>query len=203
MGLKKIVLNQAKAEAQTILEEATKEKNALLKKLNSQTDKTVKNLLSDAEKENARKIAEKKLEFEHERKRVILQEKNTQIERVLNEFRNTILNLDDKELFAYTIKLIQSEKTTGNELLRVNKKDYNRYLKLFSSSKKEEELVELDLLNKKLGKDFNLKLENISVEINDGFMLIGEFYDLNFSIEPQIEKIKRTYEREIHNILYG
>lgn len=202
MGLKKLIFTQANEEAQTILTTAKKEKETLLEELNANSDKKVEVLLSDAKKENAKKIAEKKLEFEHEKKRLILQEKNTQIERVLSELRDRILNLNDQELFNYVVKLLKNEKIKGDETILVNKNDYNRYLKVFSSANKKAEVVELDLLNKKLGKGFNLKLEQKPAAIDDGFMLIGEFYDLNFSVEPQIEKIKRVYEREIHNILY-
>lgn len=202
MGLKKFIFTQANEEAQTILTTAKKEKETLLEELNANSDKKVEVLLSDAKKDNAKKIAEKKLEFEHEKKRLILQEKNTQIERVLSELRDRILNLNDQELFNYVVKLLKNEKIKGDETILVNKNDYNRYLKVFSSANKKAEVVELDLLNKKLGKGFNLKLEQKPAAIDDGFMLIGEFYDLNFSVEPQIEKIKRVYEREIHNILY-
>lgn len=202
MGLKKLIFTQANEEAQTILTTAKKEKETLLEELNANSDKKVEVLLSDAKKDNAKKIAEKKLEFEHEKKRLILQEKNTQIERVLSELRDRILNLNDQELFNYVVKLLKNEKIKGDETILVNKNDYNRYLKVFSSANKKAEVVELDLLNKKLGKGFNLKLEQKPAAIDDGFMLIGEFYDLNFSVEPQIEKIKRVYEREIHNILY-
>ena len=153
------------------------------------------------QRKNAKQIAEKKLEFEHEKKRHLTR-KNTQIERVLNKLKDKILNLNDQELFNYVVKLITDEEVRGDETILVNKNDYDRYLKVFSSATKKTKVVELDLLNKKLGKGFNLKLEDEPAPISNGFMLVGEFYDLNFSVEPQIEKIKRIYERKIHNILY-
>lgn len=202
MGLKKLIYKQANEQAQTILIEAKEEKEALLEKLNKETDKKISNLLSNAEKENNKKISSKKLEFEHEQKRIILDEKNTQIERVLSKYKETILNLTDKQLFDYTVKLIKEQEITGPMTLQVRKEDYDRYLKLFSSANKKADLVDLDLLNDKLGKNYNLKLDKTPALISDGFMLIGEFYDLNFSIEPQIEKLRRTYEKEIEKILY-
>ena len=201
MGLKTLILNQAKEEAQAILTTAKEEKEVLLNELNSQTDKKINNLLNNAEKESSRKIAELKLEFEHEKKRIILQEKNTQIERVLKGFKERLLNLNDDELFKYVVKVIKEQEVSGNEIIRVNEKDYNRYLRVFSSAKKDD-VLELNLLNKELGKTFNLKLEKTPAAISDGFMLVGKYYDLNFSLEPQIEKIRRDYEREIHRILY-
>lgn len=202
MGLKTLIFKQAKEEAQTILEEAKKEKDALLNELNEKTDKKISNLLNNAEKENNKKVSEKKLEFEHEKKRVILQEKNTQIERVLSLFKDKIINLKDEELFLYTVKIIKKQKITGSEIFCVRKEDYNRYLRLFSTAVNKDELVGLDLLNKALGEGYNLKLSKTPAPIKDGFMLIGEVYDLNFSLEPQIERIRRDYEREIHKILY-
>src|SRR5690554_1514025 len=106
MGLKKLIYKQADEQAQTILIEAKEEKEALLEKLNKETDKKISNLISNAKKENNKKISSKKLEFEHEQKRIILDEKNTQIERVLTKYKETILNLTDKQLFDYTVKLI-------------------------------------------------------------------------------------------------
>lgn len=202
MGLKKLIYQKANEQAQTILEEAKKEKDALLNELNDKTDIKIANLLNNAKKENNKKLSEKKLEFEHEKKRVILQEKNTQIERVLSMFKDKIINLEDKELFLYTVKIIKQQNITGSEILRVRKEDYNRYLKLFSSTTTKSDLTVLDLLNKQLGKGYNLKIDKTPAPIKDGFMLIGEIYDLNFSLEPQIERIRREYEREIHKILY-
>ncbi len=202
MGLKKKILDQANSRAQIIIDEAIKESNELLTKLKEKTDEEVNKLLSNAEKENKNLLSSKKLELEHEEKKIILEEKNTQIERVLSEFKNRILNLDDKELFNYVVKLLKKEPIKGDEVLKVNKKDYNRYLKLFSSGQKTD-VVLLDKLNSELGKKYQLKLSNEAVRISDGFLLIGEFFDVNFSIEPQLENIKRHYEREIHNILYG
>ncbi len=202
MGLKKLIYEQANEQAQTILAEAKEEKKALLKAEQEKVDKKASTLLNNAEKEANKKISSKKLEFEQEKKKLILEEKNTQIERVLSLFKEKLLNLNDSELFEYTYKLIKAQKISGNELVRVKKEDYNRYLKLFSSAPKSANLVELDLLNKKLGKGYNLKLDKTPAAITDGFMLVGEVYDLNFSLEPQIERIRRTYEREIHKILY-
>lgn len=202
MGLKKLIYEKANKEAQTILTKAKEEKEALLKELNEKTDKKAENLLTNALRKDAKTISEKKLEFEHEKKRIILQEKNTQIERVLAMFEERLLNLNDRELFDYTVKLIKEQKIQGNEVVRVKKADYNRYLKLFSSETKKRDLVVLDLLNNKLGKNYNLKLDKTVAPIKDGFVLVGEFYDLNFSLEPQIERIRREYEREIHKILY-
>lgn len=202
MGLKKKILNQANKEAQVIIDETNKEKEELLKKLKEKTNNKANKLLTSAEVECNSQIKAKELEFEHEEKRIILQEKNTQIERVLTEFKNKVLNLNDKELFNYVVKLIKGQEVVGNETLKVSKDDYNRYLKLFSTHN-ESKLVELDKLNNELGKKYKLKLSNEPANIKDGFMLIGKFFDVNFSIEPQLEKIKRDYEREIHNILYN
>lgn len=202
MGLKKLIYKQANEQAQTILIEAKEEKEALLLKLNKETDKKISNLLSNAEKENNKKISSKKLEFEHEQKRIILDEKNTQIERVLSKYKEIILNLTDKQLFEYTVKLIKAQGITGPMTLQVRKEEYDRYLKLFSSANKKADLVTLDLLNDKLGKNYDLKLDKTPALISNGFMLIGKYYDLNFSIEPQIEKLRRTYEKEIEKILY-
>ncbi|NLN50069.1 MAG: hypothetical protein GX149_00375 [Acholeplasmataceae bacterium] len=203
MSIKDLILKQAQEEVAGILTVAKQEKNELLAKLKEKSDAKIAKLLADASLEQSSQIREKELEFEQEEKRLILQEKNTQIERVLRLFKEHILSLNNQDLFTYTAKLIKAEKISGTETLRVKKSDYKRYLTVFSSAKKADSLVVLDKLNTYLGPKYNLKLENLPAPINDGFILIGEFYDLNFSIEPQLERIKREYERQIHDILYN
>ncbi len=202
MRIKKSIVKEAQKEVDVILKEAKQESQILKDKLIEATDKKADSLLNDAQKEHNKIIKEKQIEFEHQTKTLILEEKNKQIQEVLNKLKTHILNLDDKGLFDYTVKLIKEENIKGNETIRVKKEDYNRYLTVFSTKAKGS-VVELDKLNEKLGKQYQLKLENKPAKIPDGFILVGDIYDLNFSVEPLFVKIKRQYEKEIHDILYG
>lgn len=120
---------------------------------------------------------------------------------MLNKLKDYLLSLNDKDFFNYVVKRILKEEVVGDEVMQVNKKDYERYLKVFSSEPKAN-LVNLDKLNNALGKKYKLKLENTPVNLADGFLLIGKYYDLNFSVDPLLLQIKRETEKQIHDILY-
>lgn len=201
MSIKQTILNEAQKEVDQILAEAKEEHDKLLTKNKQKIDTKIASLKSNATKEQARIINEKEIELENETKKIVLEEKNVQINKVLNKFKDHLLNLNDKDFFNYVVNRIKQEEVSGDEVMRTNAKEYSRYLKLFSSQKKAD-LVVLDKLNKALGSKYNLKLESEPVGLDNGFLLIGEHFDLNFSIEPLIESIKRTTEKQIHDILY-
>ena len=83
--------------------------------------------------------------------------------------------------------------------MHTNKENYERYFKALSSGTKGD-LVDLDKLNKKLKTTF--KLSNRPVDISNGFILEGKHFDLNFSIEEVIEKLKTKHERALVKELF-
>ncbi|MDD2575386.1 MAG: hypothetical protein PHD47_02835 [Acholeplasmataceae bacterium] len=189
-------------EAREILESARLESESILavatEKINDQVAQMIQN-----EKEKARfSIEQKQNSFELEKRQSILAIKSTQIDRVINRLRTDILSLKGSELLDFSVSLIKDESLTGDEHIRVSTADYDKYLNAFSSEKKSD-LVNLDKLNKKLGKGFNISLESEPADITDGFLVIGEIFDLNFSIEPFLKDIKAKYEKQIYDILFG
>jgi len=187
----KDILESAKLESQFILTSATE-------KMNEQVAHMIQN-----EKDKARFLIEQKQNsFELEKRQSILSIKSTQIDRVINKLRDYILSLKGSELLDFSVSLMKDESLTGDEHIRVSKADYDKYLSAFSSEKKSD-LVNLDKLNKKLGKGFNMFLESEPADITDGFLVIGEVFDLNFSIEPFLKDIKTKYEKQIYEILFG
>lgn len=201
MSIKQTILNEAQKEVEQILLEAEKEYQSLLSKNKEKTDQKIANLKSNALKNQARIISEKELELENETKKTVLEIKNAQIDKVLSKLKDYLLSLKDEDFFNYVVKRISKEQLEGTEVMQVNKKDYDRYLKLFSSEEKSK-LVNLDKLNNALGKKYKLKLEDKPVNLEDGFLLIGKYFDLNFSISPLLLQIKRDSEKQIHDILF-
>ena len=84
----------------------------------------------------------------------------------------------------------------------MNKTDYSRYLSVFSTEKPSD-LVTLDKLNKELGSGYNLKLSKQPVEINGGFILESENYDIDLSFVSVLNIIKESNETELANILFN
>lgn len=189
-------------EAKEILESAKKESEAIMASSTERINQQVSDMVQ-SEKDKARfSLEQKESSFELEKRQSVLAIKSTQIDRVINQLRDHILNLKEEELLNFSVSLIKEESLTGTEHIRVSKADYDKYLNAFSSEKKAN-LVSLDKLNKKLGKDFKLFLESEPADISDGFLIVGEIFDLNFSIEPFLKQIKAKYEKQIYDILFG
>ncbi len=201
MSLKETILNKALKEVNEILSLAKEEYEALVNKNKESTDLKISKLKDNATKEQAKRITEKQLELENEVKKLILEQKNKQIDRAMERLRHYILSLDGDDFFNYVKRRIDTENAVGNETMRVNEADYNRYLKEFSTHKAGKK-VELDLLNSGLGEPYKIYLENTPAPIDDGFLLISKDYDLNFSSAPLLDKIRRNAEKQIHDILY-
>jgi V/A-type H+-transporting ATPase subunit E len=93
--------------------------------------------------------------------------------------------------------LILSEKINGDEIIQVNSQDYELYLRNFSSKAKGD-LVVMDKLNQELGSShYNLKLSSTPANINGGFIIIGEAFDIDFSFETILSSLQEKYETEV------
>lgn len=153
-------------------------------------------------KVNQEKVKAMTTAFERLAKKEILFKKKELIDDIFNLALNTLKKLSDFELFDFVKKYILAEKITGNEVIKVNKADYGKYLSLFSSNKPGD-LVVLDKLNQKLGSKYNLKLSNEHVNINGGFIIESEHFDIDLSFDSILNIIKEQKETEIANILYN
>lgn len=182
------ILTNAKNEAKKI------EDDIVNKALKSQKE-TIKKAESDAKK----LINHQKKLLELEKRQALLKAKQTVLDDIFNEVLNRLNNFEGKDLLNFVEKLIKSQKTLGTETIYVNEKDYNRYLKALSTNK-EDELVELDLLNKNLNTKF--KLSNKPKSIKDGFLLEGKDFDLNFSITNLVNKLREKNEKDIADELF-
>ena len=111
-------------------------------------------------------------------------------------------NLKQNELFDFVLKLVKEDDLSGKEVIYVNKKDYSKYLATFSS-KKEDELVELDKLNNALGKKFELKLSNKAMNLDGGFYIVSEKYDINHSYSALVDNFLAKLEADLNKILFS
>lgn len=175
--------------------EAEETKQALIDEAKADASMRLKNIEAEAKLEIQTK--ERLLSFE-KRQAELFAKQNT-IDEIFEEVRIRIEGLEGKELLAFVTNQIKGEKVNSDEVMRTNKNNYKRYLKALSTSS-EAELVDLDLLNKALGTKF--KLSNEPVKISNGFILEGKYFDINFSSEELIEKLKNKHLRQLVKELF-
>lgn len=121
------------------------------------------------------------------------------IESIFVELKAELKHLNKEDYFNYVVRSIQNQAIDKTEEIQVSKKEYAMYQSILTTKKGD--LVEADLLNQKLGKDYQLKLSNKPAQIESGFMLVGKLYDLNFSLENLLESLTKKYEKTIYEAL--
>ena len=121
------------------------------------------------------------------------------IESIFTALKEELKHLNKEDYFNYVVRSIQNQAIDKTEEIQVSKKEYAMYQSILTTKKGD--LVEADLLNQKLGKDYQLKLSNKPAQIESGFMLVGKLYDLNFSLENLLESLTKKYEKTIYEAL--
>jgi len=182
-----------------IIEDAKKEAEELKKGLINEAKEESKIKINNIKKEVNNEITTKERLLTFEQRQAELSAKQNIIDNIFDEVRVKIEALEGKDLLNYVSVKIKQEKLNGDEVMHTNKENYERYLKALSSGTKGE-LVDLDKLNKNLKTTF--KLSNKAVDISNGFILEGKHFDLNFSIEEVIEKLKNKHERALVKELF-
>ncbi|WP_025725384.1 V-type ATP synthase subunit E family protein [Acholeplasma granularum] len=162
-------------------------KNELELQLKKEIEKA-QDLIKQANQESVRNL----------RDEVAISKQNI-INSIFNEVKTMLLNLKDEDYFNYVLKSILSETIQKNKVIQVSKKDYKLYQRILTTLNGH--LVDADILNKKLGNGYNLKLSDTPADIESGFILVGPMFDLNFSLENLLEKLVNKYEKEIYEAL--
>lgn len=189
-------------EADLIIKKAHEEAEAIKLTSLEKAQKRASKIVQDERLKQNQLLEQKKGSFELEKRQEILFEKAKQIDLVMEKLRTHIVNLKGEELLKYTAKLIKQEDIIGDEVIRVSKIEYDKYLSALSTAKKDQVVI-LDKLNNVLGKEYQLKLENVDADIDNGFLIVGKLYDLNFSIDPYIKTLRETYEKQIYDVLFN
>ncbi len=167
-----------------------------------EANKDASRIVNNNQRQNQDKVKAMTTNFERLAKREILFKKKDLMDQLFVEAATELQKLSNKDLFNFVVSRLQKETLNGNEVLKVNKKDYNKYLELFSSSKAAK-LVELDKLNKALGNKYKLTLSSDDVDIEGGFIVISEHFDINLSFVSILNIVKGANETELANILFS
>mgnify|MGYP003794074099 CR=1 FL=1 len=149
-------------------------------------------------RERSREFLKTKItEIEQNAKQKSLLYKKELIKNVFTKALDKLKTISDDELQKLVKNLILSEKINGDEIIQVNSQDYELYLRNFSSKAKGD-LVVMDKLNQELGSShYNLKLSSTPANINGGFIIIGEAFDIDFSFETILSSLQEKYETEV------
>ncbi len=182
------ILASAKLEAETLYE-------SLIKKaeldLMSQKEKAIKKFEAN--------VLRTKVDSQREIRDEVALAKQKLISSIFSELSQYLSNISKEDFFKYVKHSILNETISGDETIALAKHDYQKYASTLSS--KSGNLVEADLLNQALGKNYHLKLTQSDMAVDSGFLLMGKDFDLNFSFKETLDKLAAKYEKTIYEEL--
>lgn len=196
------IIDKGKEDAKVILADGLKK----LKQLKLEQIEEAKNKQKDELKKQEALNQSKKqaalINARREAKKEEIKLKQALLKETVSDAVAKLDNLKQKELFDFVLKLVKEDDLSGKEIIYVNKKDYSKYLATLSS-KKEGDLVELDKLNNALGKKFELRLSNKPKDLDGGFYIVSEKYDINHSYSALVDNLLAKLEADLNKILFS
>lgn len=203
MGLSQTIYEKINLKGKLEIEKINSNKEIEIKKLQKEiVGKATKDQLARVDKatsDAAKLINHKERLVDLEKRQALLTSKQEILDDIFNEVLNRLNLLEGKELLTFVTNLIKKENDFGDEVIYVSEKNYDKYLKALSTNKKAD-LVELDLLNKKLKANF--KLSNESVSVDEGFLITGKDFDLNFTFSDIVLNTRKVQEKAIADKLF-
>ena len=196
------IIDKGKEDAKVILADGLKKLEQLkLEKIEEAKNKQ-KDELKKQETLNQSKKQAALINARREAKKEEIKLKQALLKETVSDAVAKLDNLKQNELFDFVLKLVKEDNLSGKEVIYVNKKDYSKYLATFSS-KKEGDLVELDKLNNALGKKYELKLSNKAMNLDGGFYIVSEKYDINHSYSALVDNLLAKLEADLNKILFS
>lgn len=196
------IIDKGKEDAKVILADGLKKLEQLkLEKIEEAKNKQ-KEELKKQEALNQSKKQAALINARREAKKSEIKLKQALLKETVKEAVAKLDNLKQNEFFDFVLKLVKEDDLSGKEIIYVNKKDYSKYLATLSS-KKEGDLVELDKLNNALGKKFELRLSNKPKDLDGGFYIVSEKYDINHSYSALVDNLLAKLEADLNKILFS
>lgn len=195
-GLEKIagqILEDANAEAETILNAAKKEADAIIKKAEKDAGKV--KAQSD-EKISLNKVsgeARAKSSSDLKKRQAILLAKQEIINEVLDKSYAEILNMDDKQYFGMIEKMIEKFALAKDGEICFSEKDLGRLPADFE--KKAEKVAK--------AKGGTLKVSNTPVSIEGGFVLVYGGIEENCSFKALFNAEREKLADKVHAFLFA
>lgn len=196
------IIDKGKEDAKVILADGLKKLEQLKLEQIEEAKNKQKEELKKQEALNQSKKQAALINARREAKKSEIKLKQALLKETVKEAVAKLDNLKQNELFDFVLKLVKEDDLSGKEIIYVNKKDYSKYLATLSS-KKEGDLVELDKLNNALGKKFELRLSNKPKDLDGGFYIVSEKYDINHSYSALVDNLLAKLEADLNKILFS
>ncbi|MDD3623833.1 MAG: V-type ATP synthase subunit E [Bacilli bacterium] len=196
------IIDKGKEDAKVILADGLKKLEQLKLEQIEEAKNKQKDELKKQEALNQSKKQAALINARREAKKEEIKLKQALLKETVSDAVAKLDNLKQNELFDFVLKLVKEDDLSGKEIIYVNKKDYSKYLATLSS-KKEGDLVELDKLNNALGKKFELRLSNKPKDLDGGFYIVSEKYDINHSYSALVDNLLAKLEADLNKILFS
>lgn len=196
------IIDKGKEDAKVILADGLKKLEQLKLEQIEEAKNKQKDELKKQEALNQSKKQAALINARREAKKEEIKLKQALLKETVSDAVAKLNNLKQNELFDFVLKLVKEDDLSGKEIIYVNKKDYSKYLATLSS-KKEGDLVELDKLNNALGKKFELRLSNKPKDLDGGFYIVSEKYDINHSYSALVDNLLAKLEADLNKILFS
>lgn len=194
-SIKDKILEDARIDAERIIQEAEEKALALKGEKGQQADILKKRFIEEnnekAKERNRRMLAVAQLEM----RKGILAVKQEMIDKVLIETLKAIEAMPAEQYRQIIADMLEDSVVTGAEQVIFSNKDQKRL--------DEEFLAEVNNRLKLKGKKGNLKLVPERGSFNSGFVLIAGGIEINNSFESIIRMSRDRLESEIAQILFG
>lgn len=192
------IMEKATIEAQEIKTKGAKKAEQITDKVIQETKTKISQLMQEAREKNNDLIKTKNAELEQKSKQQVLSKQKDIIKATTNVALERLLALDDDTLKNLVVSYIQKSSLDSDILIKVNEKDYSKYQKLFSSQSNSN----LDLLAELISSKYLITLSNERAEIEGGFIVIGKYYDLDYSFETILDSLEEQLITEVSEILF-
>lgn len=184
------IIEKAKLDASKIIADGTEKVKELDLLTKEEVEKEKSAALKDASLKDEERVLVYKASLEQSFNQQRLAHQKELLQKVIDQTKQELMNLSDNELIAFVKNHIRKA-NIEKSIIKVNEKDYDRYVKLFSSNNNQM----LDTLG-------DVSLAKDSVDISGGFIIENEYFDIDNSFEVILDEIKDKYESALAKMLF-
>lgn len=181
------IIEKAEAEASRIKENGELKAKKLTKELLNETQEKINQMVDEAKIKNADLIKTKTAEFDQALKQKVLSNQKELIKETFAYALEKLVKMNDEELKMFIVSSLKKSGLKGNVSLKVNKEDTHRYSKI---------IKQININN------LNLNLSSESANIKGGFIIEGEYFDVDNSYEVILQNLSEELETEIAQMLF-
>ncbi|MGM9899432.1 MAG: V-type ATP synthase subunit E [Bacilli bacterium] len=193
------IIEKAEAEALVIKENGNKKIKQITEQVIEETKTKINELLKNAEAKNKDLIKTKTAELEQALKQQVLAKQKEIIKSTFKVALDRLLSLNDDDLKSIVVNYLKKVDVEESITIKVNEHDFAKYQNLFSSQHNSN----LDLLAHLIDKEnIAITLSNDSACIAGGFIVIGKYYDVDYSFESILDNLEEQLITEVSSMLF-